>query len=325
MSLDRREFALAAASILAAGSAAARSASPIIIGLGGTDDVAPATTRNDLLDAIQAGADYLGTNLLESQDGALVAAGERDLATFTDIAGQSGFASRKTTKPILGVTRSTWFLEDFTLDELRKLAVVPLGRRARRANGSILTLEDVIDIARTASARLARVVGLCVGLSQRDDTGGSEVPIEGRLAEAIRATGYNSPAAAMIVQSVDVEALKSLRSQCRARLVQRLSTNSGLLDEMASESGLDAIRTYADGVAPDIEMLGLNSTTTAVSLLQQRCQAAGLSVYAWAPASARQSHDLEKRLAQMFRLGLDGVATNDPQVAAKARRIAVGS
>ena len=326
MPLDRREFTLAAASILTAESAAARGAGPTIIALTGTNGDASAVTRNDLFDAIQAGADYLETNLLQSADGALVAAGDRDLAVFTNVATQSAFADRRTTKHMLGAPKSTWYLEDFTLDELREIAVVTPGRRDHRGGGSMLSLDDVIDFAKAASARMAKVVGVCVGFNQRNDTADAVTPIEVRLAETIRTAGYNSPAAAMIVQSTDFTALKNLRGLCRTRLLHRLRANGGRLDEIASESGLNAIRTYADGVAPDIDLLGMGSTTEPVGIpLEQRCRAAGLSVYAWAPTSTRLPQDFEKRLAQMFKSGLDGVATNAPQAAARARRAAVGS
>jgi glycerophosphoryl diester phosphodiesterase len=69
--------------------------------------------------AIRLGADVIEPDLVITKDGVLVARHEPELSASTDVAGHPEFAGRRTTKVVSGVRTAGWFVEDFTLTELR--------------------------------------------------------------------------------------------------------------------------------------------------------------------------------------------------------------
>ncbi len=90
-----------------------------------------------------------------TKDGVLVARHENEIGLTTDVAEHPEFAARKTTKTIDGETFTGWFVEDFTLAELKTLYTRerrPDLRRGKRATTTISsacsTLQEIIDIAR---------------------------------------------------------------------------------------------------------------------------------------------------------------------------------
>ncbi len=295
MSPTRREFTLlAAGAVLALGAAGAPGDRPIIIALSPSTPGVSAPTRASLQRAAQDGADFLETALSPSQDGALIASSERELSAFTDVAGRSEFADRRATKIVGGQPRAGWFIEDFTLAELKSLVrIIPRPPRGGQAE-SLLTFQDVVDTARAASVRMARVIGVYVGLHEPGLFGSLGLAPEPHLAESIRAAGYNSPAAALFVYASEVPALETLRGLCRARLARRI--NDALAANLGGRDSLKDIRTYADAVALDATLLAPDGGAALVSA----CRAAGLAVHAWAPTPGQVPRGYEKQLAPTF-------------------------
>ena len=70
--------------------------------------------------AMLQGADYIEPDLVCTKDGVLVARHENNLTETTDVARRSEFASKRTTKTIDGGKQEGWFVEDFTLFELKR-------------------------------------------------------------------------------------------------------------------------------------------------------------------------------------------------------------
>lgn len=84
--------------------------------------------------------------------------------------------ARKTTKTIDGTAITGWFVEDFTLAELKTLRArerIPAIRPANVAyNGQfeVPTLQEVIDLAKAQSAAKGRVIEVPVHRRQADST-----------------------------------------------------------------------------------------------------------------------------------------------------------
>src|SRR3977135_3106031 len=71
------------------------------------------------------GADYIEPDLVSTKDHVLVARHEPAIGGTTDVAQHPEFASRRKTKVIDGVTFADgWFVQDFTLAELKTLRAV---------------------------------------------------------------------------------------------------------------------------------------------------------------------------------------------------------
>ncbi len=74
--------------------------------------------------AIADGADFVEPDLCSTKDGVLVARHEPDITETTDVAKHPEFAARRTTRSIDGHALTGWFVDDFTLAELKTLRAV---------------------------------------------------------------------------------------------------------------------------------------------------------------------------------------------------------
>ncbi len=187
--------------------------------------------------AIRDGADFIAVSIVVTQDGTLIVAAGNELSTTTDIAHRSDFAARRTIKHIGSAPQSGWFAEDFSLAELKTLGPLLPGKPkpGTASGGGILTLKDVIDLARAGCIRSARVIGIYARLFRPAYFSSLGLDLEPRIANTIRANGYDSPVAAMYVESAEAPALKTLAAQTRVRRVQSVGVDSNLT--------LDSLRT----------------------------------------------------------------------------------
>ena len=311
MQPSRRELSalVFAAAALPVG-ARAHPRAAVVIARGGAVGAAPAQSRAAYEQAIKDGADFLSAELAVSRDGVLVVLGDTELSASTDISGRAEFAARRTVKSIDGAARTGWFVEDFDLAELKTLICGP--PTARRGKGepppAILTLRDIVEIARTGCVRTARVIGVYVDLVRSAYFAGLDLALEPRLAETIVRGGYNTAASAMIVQSPEPQALKTLAGLTRARRVLRIAP--GDLGD------LTGVRAFAHGVAPNVSRI-IDDTAprrpTATRFVAD-AHAAGLVVHARAVPS-----DPPFLVEAAYRAGADGVITDLARPAARAR------
>ncbi|NJN98186.1 MAG: hypothetical protein HC875_30915 [Anaerolineales bacterium] len=97
--------------------------------------------------AIEQGADYIEPDLVMTKDGVLISRHENEISETTDVA--TVFPERKATKVIDGEPITGWFVEDFTLKEIKRLkARERLSFRNQSHNGlyQIPTLTEIIDL-----------------------------------------------------------------------------------------------------------------------------------------------------------------------------------
>jgi len=218
MSLSRRDFALLTVAGLA-GAAAKPAFADVslaaIVAEGGSADERIEDTRPALDLAITQGCDFIQVNLVPTKEGALVARRGNELSASTDVAARPDFADRKTSRTIDGAELTGWFAEDFTLPELQTLFCREADPAMRPQNvrlggkEPILTIGDVLQVARNGCIRTARTVGVCARLSYSGYFEGQGLDVVGRLASELTTAGYVSPASAIWVQSGDPDALKT--------------------------------------------------------------------------------------------------------------------
>ncbi|MFO1015410.1 MAG: glycerophosphodiester phosphodiesterase family protein [Caulobacteraceae bacterium] len=346
MSLTRRQIAvLAAAAGLAPSLAAAQSRQPIVIGHRGASGERPEHTRAAYDLAIDQGADFIEPDLVVTKDGALVARHENNLTDTTDVSARPQFAGRRVTKVIDGESVNGWFTEDFTLAELKTLVCrerLPTLRpksAAWRTPEPILTFQEVIDIARAGSVRTARVIGIYPEMKHPAYFAGLDMPIEPKVASALRTNGYDYAAAAVFVQSFEAESLKTFRRLSRARTVQLMSLDPFYRD-MLTPAGLRGVKAYADAVGLDQGLvLDLNAEPfPADTGIVRAAHDAGLLVHSWTarqenqflprslqkgdarrPGFPAQAGNINGLLIALFMTRLDGVFSDFPGLAVKAR------
>ena len=146
----------------------------------------------------------------------------------------------------------------------------------------------------------------------------------------------------MFIQSFEVGNLKRLREMTSLRLVQLMGDGSPPdsaatpYADMASPAGLKAIAAYANGIGPDKKMVLPRTPdghlAPATSLVAD-AHAAGLLVHPWtlraenyflpadfkSGADPRAHGDLAAEACAFYKAGVDGIFSDFPGEAAKAR------
>jgi glycerophosphoryl diester phosphodiesterase len=320
---------------------------PLIIGHRGASGERPESTLMAFRLAIAEGADIIEPDLVLTKDGHFVVRHENDISQTTDVASRPEFAARKVTKSVQGQTLTGWFTEDFTLAELKTIRcrerLPKLRPESVRYDGqeSIPTFQEVLDLAKSESARLGRVIGTYPEMKHPSHFAGLGLPMEGRLADVLKANGLNSPNAPVFIQCFDVQPLKTIMPLCKAPRVQLVSSGGGPTDaatpykDMVSASGMKTIATYAQGVGPEYTMViptvdgGLGPATSLVA----DAHAAGLAVHPWTvraenaflPPKLRNGTDpmvhgnVEALYKALYAAGVDGLFSDFPGLAVKAR------
>ncbi|MCU1612854.1 MAG: glycerophosphoryl diester phosphodiesterase [Frankiales bacterium] len=323
---------------------ATRPSRPVIVGHRGAPAYRPEHTAASYELAIDLGAELIEPDVVVSRDGALVVRHENELSRSTDIASRSEFADRRATKDLDGEVCTGWFAEDFTLAELRTLRAVERMPQLRPLNTTydgrfgILTLGEVVSLARRRSTpdRQVRVLAELKSPNWSAEQGLPMAQLVGAELRRLRATG---PEDTVVVQSFDAAALRELRADLGSRgpTILQLVEDDAASDPMVTPAGLREISTYAQGIAPSRNRLLLRDDDEAirgVSDLVQRAHGAGLTVIPWThraenaflPRHLRRGSDpaglgdAAAEAGMLFGLGVDGLITDHPDIAARARR-----
>jgi glycerophosphoryl diester phosphodiesterase len=308
--------------------------------------------------AMHQGADYIEPDLVCTKDGVLVARHENNLTETTDVSKRGEFAPKKTTKTIDGVTQQGWFVEDFTLSELKQLRAVerlPMVRVANTAYDGfyqIPTLEEIIELVAAESAATGRVIGLVPELKHSSYHSSIGLPVEERLINVLDSHAY-SRSAPLEIQSFEVSNLKVLRSLLGRRdnlrimqLVDAPTSRPGDMiaagasttyADLVTPQGLKAISQYADVVAPNTRMvipLGADQRLAKPTRLVADAHEAGLLVHTWtfrpenrflaaefrsnAGENARHDKGSLAEIQTYLAAGIDGFFSDDSALGSKA-------
>ena len=326
---------------------------PLMIAHRGASGERPESTLLAFRQAIAEGADFIEPDLEMTKDGHLVVRHENEISQTTDVAKRPEFAARKTTKTVDAQQVTGWFTEDFTLAELKTLTcrerLPDLRPASAKFDGQapILTFQEVIDIARAGSIKAGRVIGVYPEMKHPTYFASIGLPLEERLAQAIRTNGYDSPAAAIFVQCFETGALKTFGRYSRARRVMLLDKDGGPADQptlryadMVTPDALKAIRSFADAIGPNQGLvLDLDAEPIPADTgLVKAAHDTGLLVHSWTARRenaflprhlqkgdakradfARSPGDIHGLLMALYMTGVDGVFSDFPALAVKAR------
>jgi glycerophosphoryl diester phosphodiesterase len=315
---------------------------PIVVAHRGASGERPEHTLAAYERAIDQGADVIEPDLVPTRDDVLVARHENAISETTDVADHPEFAARRTTKTIDGQTITDWFVEDFTLAELKTLRArerLPMLRPANSAfdrQQAIPTLAEVIALAQR------RHVGLYPETKHPTYFAAIGHPTDRLLVDQLHAAGWTGPDAPVFIQSFEVENLRRLHGMTRLRLIQLLDAQGGPADHaqpsyaaMATPAGLRAVARYAWGIGPNKAMLWAGDRPTP---LVRDAHAAGLRVHPWTfraenyfvdprwrvGPDPRAHGDLAGEIAAALGLGIDGFFTDYPAIGVAARDAARG-
>ncbi|MFJ5993804.1 glycerophosphodiester phosphodiesterase family protein [Streptomyces sp. NPDC092370] len=343
MRLGRRSLLLAAAAGTATAATATSAAAgapqggPVVIGHRGAAGWRPEHTAASYTYAVQTGADWIEPDLVPTKDHVLVVRHENEISQTTDVARRPEFADRRTAKTVDGRPVTGWFTEDFTLAELKTLRAVERLPAVRNRNTvfdgreEIMTFQEVVDLARRLSRTYGRTVAVFPETKHPTYFRSIGLPLEPELAAAIRRNRLGRREC--VVQSFEPTSLKRM-TDLGVPLWQALGTTGGPYDlpsttyrDMMAPAGLADIAQYADWIGPD------KSSVAGTSLVTD-AHAAGLRIGPYTFRAENQflpdrlrrgsgANDFGDAFAEYtlyYRMGVDAVVTDFPDLAVMARR-----
>ena len=349
--MNRRDVVLGAMAL--AGCSAMNEPSmrrPIVIAHRGASAYRPEHTLASYQLAIEQGADFIEPDLVMTQDHVLVCRHENEISGTTNVADHPEFAERRKAKTVDGTEALGWWVEDFTLAELKTLRCRERIPQLRPQNTQY---NDQFEIPTFAEAlALAQQHGRGIYPELKHPTFLREQGVDpaAALVAAVRHAGGQSVADIMYVQCFEVGAIRRLAemSSIRWRCVQLASAEGGPWDQpevtyaqMLAGDGLRRIADYARGIGVEkplvIERDASNNLAARTDLVA-RAHAANLVVHPWtfrpenyflptalrvgatsAQETLRLHGNLDAELRAFYAAGVDGVFSDDPAAAVSAR------
>ena len=338
-------------------SASIAPAQPIVIAHRGASGYRPEHTVSSYQLAIEQGADFIEPDLVMTKDGVLIARHENEISTTTDVAERPEFADRKTTKTIDDEVFEGWFTEDFTLEELKTLKARERRPELRPDNvamndqDTILTLDEVIAIAKTASAETGRTIGIYPELKHPHYHESLGFDMVDTLLTSLDQAGWNHRDAPVYVQCFWPQPLMEIAAKSTVKrifLATRWQPDETVMaryrldywPDLQSQTGLQALSKFADGIGPSVDLL-IDPTTDGKigpSTFLQNAKQEGLLLHPWginaeprlmptfirSHPTAESWNGVDERSAtdwyrRVFELGVDGMFTDYPDLSIRAR------
>jgi len=292
--------------------------------------------------AIDLGADFIEPDLVITRDGILLARHENEISETTDVADHPEFAGRRTTRRIDGREVAGWFTEDFTFAEITTLRArerLPFRSHEHDGQFKIPTFEEVLDLALQKTLERGRTVGVYPETKHPAYFRSLGLPLEETLLRALEVRGYRGRLAPIFIQSFETGNLQELRRRTDLPLIQLLDDAGQPWDlaaageartyaDLATPQGLAAIAGYADGIGPSKRLIvpaGQDGRLQPPTSLVADAHRAGLVVHPWTFRSEETflAPDYEGRpereYEQLFGLGVDGLFSDFPDAALRAR------
>lgn len=291
-------------------------AAPIVIAHRGASGYRPEHTLEAYALAVSHGADVIEPDLVITKDGVLVARHERYLSGTTDVSKRPEFASRKRFDAFIekdeGRRLEDWWVEDFTLAELKTLrAVQPRAGRSKDFDGlyEVPTFAEVLALAQQMSTASGRPIGVYPETKHPDYFESIGLDFEKPLLDALQ----RYEAGPVFIQSFVPDILKQLKGKTQAKLVQLVENRGG-----SPSVSLEDIARYAGGVGPEKTLL--------TEAYLREAHRLGLFVHPWtyrldAPPQGGfpTGGDGVAEMTAAFESGVDGLFTDFPDAGLDAR------
>jgi glycerophosphoryl diester phosphodiesterase len=313
--------------------AAAVSAKKVVIAHRGASGYLPEHTIAAKAMAYAQGADYIEQDLVMTKDDELVVLHDRHLDTVTNVA--EIFPDRLRDD-------GRFYVIDFTLEEIRQLSVVerfemkegvatpvfkdrfPLGKSSFRVH----TFSEEIELVQGLNVSTGKSVGIYPEIKSpafhRDE--GKDIAVA--ALSILKQYGYDEKTDKVFLQCFDSSELLRIHDDLMPALnmdlplVQLMGTEKEY-HWMLSDSGMQRLATYVDGVGPSAFLLIAPDSTASeikVTGLVEFAHAAGLQVHPYTFRRERDqmppfAKDYEDFLRIFFdRVGVDGVFTDFPDL-----------
>ena len=149
--------------------------------------------------------------------------------------------------------------------------------------------------------------------------------------DQLKAAGWSKRSDPVFIQSFEINNLKALRAMTDLKLIQLIDKDGAPADggaasyaAMRTPDGLKAIAAYADGIGPnkDVVTADLVKAAHAAGLKVHpwtfRAENYFLPVRRWSGVNPRGRGDLRGEIAAFLAMGVDGIFSDFPGIAAQA-------
>lgn len=323
---------------------------PIVIAHRGASACRPEHTLASYTLAIEQGADFIEPDLVMTKDHVLVCRHENEISQTTNVSTRPEFADRRTAKTVDGVEALGWWVEDFTLAELKTLRARERIPQLRPANAEFNDQFEIPTFAEALALAQSRGKGIYPELKHPTALRALGVDPVSAFIAAVNEGGGQRAADIMYVQCFEIGAIRTLAqmSSIRWRCVQLVAAEGAPWDQrdtpyatMLAGDGLQRIAEYARGLGAEKSLIiprdAANNLAPPTDLVA-RAHAANLVIHPWtmrpenfflpaslrtgdasAPNYMRQHGNLDAELRAFYAAGVDGVFSDDPAAAVAAR------
>ncbi len=298
----------------------------IVIAHRGASGERPEHTLEAYRLAIEQGADFIEPDLVMTRDGVPVARHENEIGATTDVAALPQFAARRRTQIVDGETMSGWFIEDFTLAELKMLRarerLPELRPRNTAFDGrfSVPTFDEIMALAAEENRRRGGKIGVYPETKHPAHFRGIGLPLERPLLSVLERHGYAARGAPVFIQSFDPHNLRMLRGLTELPLVRLFEKELGDLHEVARYA--DAIG-IAKPLATPEGVRAAHAAKLDVHVWTFRAENAFLPEDLRIGAASAAHGKLNDEIGRYLQRGIDGFFTDFPLAGVRARDAAV--
>jgi glycerophosphoryl diester phosphodiesterase len=329
--------------------------SPAVVAHRGASGHRPEHTLEAYRTAIRMGVDDIELDLVATRDGVLVARHDLELSTTTDVAWRPELAHLRRTLVVDGVAQRGWFVQDFTLAELKTLATrermpgTRPGNTAYDGAEGIPTLTEVLAMVGAESARRGRQVGVLLELKHATHHDAIGLPLDVPLLRDLARHGLDHPWARVGLMSFETTVLRRLAGRTGLSVIQLVEAlhrrpadlvaagDPRTYGDLVTPEGLAGVDEYADGIGPHTSLVlprDGGGAIDAPSTLVRDAHRRGLTVHVWTvrgenrflPSNLRHGEapdalgDMAAEVRALLAAGVDGVITDHPEAALAAVR-----
>jgi len=280
----------------------------VVIAHRGASGYLPEHTLEAYAMAYAQGADYIEPDLVRTKDGVFICLHDIHLEPTTDI--EERFPKRKRSD-------GHWYPADFTLAEVKELRIHErLANRfpKDRSAFEVPSFAEMIELIQGLNETTGRDVGIYPELKAPAWHAKEGLPMEAAVLKLLAEYGYDRADSKVFLQCFEPEPLKKVRRELKSKIPTIMLIGGGsAAKQMLTESGLDEIKSFANGIGPSKTLIESDPEVV------KRAQDRGLKVH---PYTFRADNYPEKKyesyaaeLEQFFeRYGVDGLFTDFPDV-----------
>ncbi|HTV01273.1 MAG TPA: glycerophosphodiester phosphodiesterase family protein [Luteitalea sp.] len=303
----RTLFTVCVAALLTASALDGQSPAPFVVAHRGASAYAPEHTLDAYRLALEQKAEYVEQDLGLTRDGVLVCLHDLSLERTTDV--EERFPDRATVVTERGASVKRWFVDDFTLAEIKQLDAGSWFDK-KFAGARVATFQEAIDLVKGKA-------GIFPELKGPERLRAKGLSLEDAVVKALEANGlvgqivHGRPA--VHLQSFEEQSLRTLATRLPSVPRTFLIGTPPAARRWLTAEGLTEMKAFATGVGP------MRPLVDARPELVREAHAAGLTVVPWTFRARRDvAAEASTATADMRRFvatyGVDGLFTDNPDL-----------